>query len=136
MTDRESRADEFTAYKRVARRDVVINRMRAFEGGAGVSSVDGMVSADYAVLRTGRQLDPRFFHHLIRSEWFVGEMTARLRGIGSAELGNVRTPRINVEDLGDIVVTLPPIGEQRAIADYLDSETARSTRFCRVASKY
>jgi len=125
MTDRESRADEFSGYKRVARGDIVINRMRAFEGGAGISSYDGMVSADYAVLRTGEHLDPRFFHHLIRSRWFVGEMTARLRGIGSAELGNVRTPRINVEALGDIFVAPPPIAEQRAMADYLDAETSR-----------
>ncbi len=125
MTDRESRADDFAGYKRVARGDIVINRMRAFEGGAGISSYDGMASADYAVLRTGNQLDPRFFHHLIRSKWFVGEMTARLRGIGSADLGNVRTPRINVEDLGDILVALPTTAEQRAIADHLDAETAR-----------
>jgi len=124
MTARESRADDFANYKRVAPGDIVINRMRAFEGGAGVSAYGGMVSSDYAVLRTSPQLDPRFFHHLIRSRWFVGEMTARLRGIGNVEAGNVRTPRINVEALGDIEVMLPVPAEQRAIADYLDIETA------------
>jgi type I restriction enzyme S subunit len=125
MTDRESRADDFATYKRVARGDIVVNRMRAFEGGAGISLVDGMASSDYAVLRAGPRLDARYFHHLIRSRWFVGEMIARLRGIGNIEVGNVRTPRINVEDLGDIRIGLPSRREQRRIADYLDAETAQ-----------
>lgn len=125
MTDRQSRAEEFATYKRVAAGDMVINRMRAFEGGAGISPVDGMVSADYAVLRAGTLLDRRYFHYLIRSRWFVGEMTARLRGIGNIDAGNVRTPRINVEDLTDIPVTLHGTHEQRTVAAYLDRETAR-----------
>jgi len=124
MTDRESRADDFAGYKRVARGDIVINRMRAFEGGAGISPRAGMVSSDYAVLRASERLSPEFFHYLIRSRWFVGEMTARLRGIGSADLGNVRTPRINVDDLGDIEVALPSVADQCSIADYLEHRLA------------
>lgn len=124
MTDREARADDFVNYKCVEPGDVVINRMRAFEGGAGISAYRGIVSSDYAVLRTRAGLEPRFLHHLIRSSWFVGEMIARLRGIGNVEAGNVRTPRINVEDLGDIQVALPQTADQVTIADYLDTETA------------
>lgn len=122
LTDRESRADDFATYKVVSAGDIVVNRMRAFEGGAGISPIDGMVSGDYAVLRTRELLDPKFFHHLIRSSSLVGEMTARLRGIGNVEAGNVRTPRINIGDFGDIAVALPPLSEQRAIAKYLDAE--------------
>lgn len=124
-TDREARADEFSNYKLVEPNDLVINRMRAFEGGVGVSAYAGIVSSDYAVLRARPNLEPRYLHHLFRSTWFVGEMTARLRGIGSAEQGNVRTPRINVEDLGNIVVPMPALPGQRFIADYLDAEIAR-----------
>lgn len=125
MTDREGRADDFVSYKRVEPGDIVVNRMRAFEGGAGISAYRGIVSGDYAVLRTRAGLDARFLHHLIRSPWFVGQIIARLRGIGNVEVGNVRTPRINIEDLGDIVVSLPAPPEQRSIAAYLDRETAR-----------
>jgi type I restriction enzyme S subunit len=125
LTDREPRADDLVGYKMVRRGDVVINRMRAFEGGAGTSEYDGLVSADYAVLRMTGELDCRYFHHLLRSSWFVGEMTSWLRGIGNSELGNVRTPRINVEDLGSIVIRLPPSRSQATIANYLDTETAR-----------
>ena len=37
----------------------------------------------------------------------------------------VSYPAINASDLGDIAVHLPPLERQRAIADYLDRETAR-----------
>jgi type I restriction enzyme S subunit len=80
ITDLEARADDFLNYKRVEPGDLVINRMRAFEGGAGLSMHRGMVSSDYAVLRTTDVLDARFFHHLIRSRWFVGEMSRAFAG--------------------------------------------------------
>jgi type I restriction enzyme S subunit len=52
-------------------------------------------------------------------------MTSRLRGIGTAELGNVRTPRVNSDDLGDIRISLPTEDTQTAIAEFLDAETIR-----------
>jgi type I restriction enzyme, S subunit len=125
LTEDEPRADDLANYKRCAPGDVVLNRMRAFQGGIGVASEAGIVSPDYVVLRMLHGVDVRFFHHLFRSSWFVGEMTARLRGIGSADQGNVRTPRINVEDFGEILLALPPLDEQRRVAEFLDTETAR-----------
>jgi type I restriction enzyme S subunit len=34
-------------------------------------------------------------------------------------------PHLNAEDLGDVVLRVPPVDEQRRIAEYLDAETAR-----------
>ncbi|MFZ2175687.1 MAG: hypothetical protein WAW17_16945 [Rhodococcus sp. (in: high G+C Gram-positive bacteria)] len=48
----------------------------------------------------------------MRSEAFVSEMTSRIKGIGSIDLGSARTPRINVSDLAEIRIELPPIGVQ------------------------
>lgn len=104
---------------------MVLNRMRAFQGAIGISSQRGLVSPDYLVLRPSESAEARYLHHLFRSTWFVGEMASRLRGIGNTENGSVRTPRINPEDLGDILVDLPELDEQRRIADFLDAETAR-----------
>lgn len=125
LTDDEPRADDLSGYKRCATGDVVINRMRAFQGAVGVAPQPGIVSPDYVVLRMVDGVDVRYFHHLFRSSWFVGEMTARLRGIGSSDQGNVRTPRINLEDFGEILVAIPTLGVQCEIAGFLDSETAR-----------
>ena len=125
LTDDEPRADDLSAYKVCRPGDLVLNRMRAFQGAIGLSAHEGLVSPDYIVLRPGATVEPRFLHHLFRSRWFVGEMVSRLRGIGSTDTGNVRTPRINAEDLGDIGVGLPSLQVQRTIADYLGTETAR-----------
>lgn len=109
-----ARSDDLQKYKVVRANDLVLNRMRAFQGGLGIAPIKGIVSPDYAVIRVGAQVDPWFLHHLTRSSWFIGEMTARLRGIGSVDQGNVRTPRINVEDF--LRIEIPTIGmaEQRS----------------------
>ncbi|MGC5322713.1 restriction endonuclease subunit S [Micromonospora arida] len=125
VTDDLPRAEDLSNYKICNYGDLVLNRMRAFQGATGVSREQGLVSPDYLVLRPNLNVEARFLHHLFRSTWFIGEMVARLRGIGSIEQGNVRTPRINSEDLGDIRINLPPLAEQRRIADFLDAETSR-----------
>lgn len=128
LTDDLPRAEDLSNYKLCEQGDIVLNRMRAFQGAIGVSSVRGLVSPDYLVLRPDPSAEARYLHHLFRSKWFVGEMISRLRGIGGTENGAVRTPRINPEDLGDIRVALPSLEEQRRIADFLDAETARIDR--------
>jgi type I restriction enzyme, S subunit len=120
-----SRAEDLSNYKVCHSGDIVLNRMSAYQGAVGRSSQTGIVSPDYIILRPNSEVDSRYLHHFIRSDWLVGQMTSRLRGIGSSDNGGVRTPRINPEDLGGIQVDIPSLDEQRRIADFLDAETAR-----------
>jgi type I restriction enzyme S subunit len=120
VTDKLPRADELSAYKVCQAGDVVINRMRAFQGGVGVAPQTGIVSPDYTVLRAEPRVLPSFLHFIFRSNWFVGEMTRRLRGIGGVDQGNVRTPRVNVADLGLILIPVPALEDQRSIASDLE----------------
>lgn len=124
FTDRLARADELTAYKRCRPGDLILNRMRAFQGGVGRAPVAGIVSPDYSVIRPKAGLDDRYLNHLARSRWFIGEMTARLRGIGGSNQGNVRTPRINFADLRLIEIPLPPLEEQRRLADRIEQASS------------
>jgi type I restriction enzyme S subunit len=125
VTDAAPRADDLRIYKRVASGEIVINRMSAHQGALGLASEPGVVSPDYLVLRVGSHADPRWLRYMFRSTWFVSQMAARVRGIGSVDQGNVRTPRINWDELGQIPIQLPELAQQHAIADYLDAETAR-----------
>jgi type I restriction enzyme S subunit len=125
ISDGPSRAEDLSNYKVCRPGDIVLNRMSAYQGAVGRSSLVGLVSPDYMIIRPSGDVESRYLHHLFRSQWFVGEMTSRLRGIGSADNGGVRTPRINPEDLGDIYIDFPDLNEQRRIADFLDAETAR-----------
>lgn len=125
LTDKVARADDLSNYKLCEPGEIVINRMSAYQGALGITRERGIVSPEYIVLRTNPDVEPRFLTYLFKSAWFVGQMSARVRGIGSTEQGNVRTPRINPEDLGGIEINIPPLRDQRALADFLDAETAR-----------
>lgn len=115
---------DLSNYKVARSGELVLNRMRAFQGGLGVAPVDGLVSPDYSVLATQDGLTPEWAGYVMRSPEFVGEMSRSLRGIGSADLGNVRTPRINVRDLLNLAIPLPSLPEQHRIIERLDRDTA------------
>lgn len=114
-TDDLPMSDSLEKYKRVEPNDLVLNRMRAFQGGIGVSAWRGITSPDYAVLRPSPHLLPEFAELLIKSDRFVFEIKRRLRGIGNEASGQVRTPRISVADLVRIPVTLPRLATQKQV---------------------
>ena len=117
-------SEDLTTYKLCHPGDIIVNRMRAFQGGLGVSPQRGIVSPDYTVLRVGSRASPRYLHFLMRSSWFVSEMTKRLRGIGATDQGQVRTPRINFADMGLIEVPVPSRDKQDELATDLTRQDA------------
>lgn len=125
VTGDEHRADSIAEYKRCESGDLVVNRMRAFQGALGVAPTRGLVSPDYAVLRPLPAIDVRLIAYVLRSRWGLGEMTSRLRGIGGVSSGMVRTPRINVAELLDIRIPGFSFEQQRRIAELLDRESER-----------
>lgn len=74
-----------------------------------------VVSTGFAVL-TPHRIDARFLSWWARSDPFIEEVVARSVGVSY--------PAINAVDLGGLPVRVPQPGEQRAIADFLDTETA------------
>jgi type I restriction enzyme S subunit len=125
LTDAEPRAEDLSAYKVCERNDVVLNRMSAYQGAVGVATQPGVVSPDYAVLRPTGMADGRYMAYVMKSHWFVGQMTMRLRGIGAPGSSSVRTPRVNVQDLGEVLLPNRSLVEQQRIADFLDDQVAR-----------
>ena len=110
--------DDVSHYKRVRPGDFVIG-LRSFQSGIGSSQLEGLVSPAYTVLRpTSLLVDGGFFKHLFKSDIFVSRLENVAQGIRQG-----RT--IATEDFYNIEVSVPPPPEQRAIADYLDAETAR-----------
>jgi type I restriction enzyme, S subunit len=111
-----SRAENLTLYKIARCGDIVLNRMRAFQGAIGVSTMDGLVSPDYAVLRPVVDGPAGYWNVLLRSRWFTSQMTRVLRGIGSVDQGNVRTPRVNTADIGRVPMPCPTMSQMRVLA--------------------
>ncbi|MDA1275255.1 MAG: restriction endonuclease subunit S [Verrucomicrobia bacterium] len=77
-----------------------------------------IVSTGFAVVRAQPQtLDPEFCKYAMREPKFLAEVEKRSVGVSY--------PAINASDLASIRIPLPPLCEQRKIADYLDRETPR-----------
>ncbi|SNR66425.1 hypothetical protein [Actinomadura mexicana] len=113
---------DLTRYQVVKPGDLVINKMKAWQGSLGVSSYEGIVSPDYLVCTVDSRVYGPFLHYLLRSKPLIAEYGARSKGIRPAQW------RLYWEDLADIKVTLPVSAEQRRIAEFLDAEVARIDR--------
>lgn len=116
---------DLSKYKVAQAGDIVVNRMRAFQGGLGQAEISGLVSPDYAVLRPQGGLTASWAEYVMRSPQFIETMAQWVRGIGGAEQGNVRTPRINVRDLLALSIPFPPPTDRDRVTAHLDGVTGR-----------
>jgi type I restriction enzyme S subunit len=99
--------------------DLVVNPMWLNGGAIGVSDRRGAVSPDYRVYSLSSRLEPRYVHHLLRSSPYRDQYRLYMR----AETTFDR--RVTKDDFNEMPILVPPRRTQRAIADYLDAETAR-----------
>lgn len=111
------------ARRLIQRDDTIISTVRTYLRAVwpvreNVSGV--VVSTGFAVLTPGKGIEPRYLGWLIQSDLVVEEVVARSVGVSY--------PAISANDIGNIRVPLPSWSTQRAIADYLDVETARIDR--------
>jgi type I restriction enzyme S subunit len=125
VSDNPGRAEDISNYKTCQIDDLVINRMSAYQGAMGIAKQFGAISPDYMVLRMSDKVNPIYAGYLFKSHFMVSEMSSLVRGIGSVDSASVRTPRLNWSDLGNVVVDLPSVSQQQAIADFLDRETSK-----------
>lgn len=125
LTDAPQRAESLDAYKVCRSGDIVFNKMSIRSGAMGVADEDGLVTYHYEVMRPLAGTDPRFIAFLMKSSWFTEELIKRERGIGAGDQANVRTTEVPFSVLKTIEIYAPALDEQRAIAGYLDHETAR-----------
>jgi type I restriction enzyme S subunit len=97
--------------------DVVVNRMKAWQGSLGVSPHEGIVSADYEVLRpVSEDYDPAFLHLLLRSPRLVGEYRSRSTGIRPSQW------RLYWDAMRLIQVPLPPLAIQRSVRSKIETD--------------
>lgn len=121
LTNERPRSADVAAYKVVHAQDIVVNRMRAFQGAVGVAPENGIVSPDYLVLRTTARAIPQLVAHGLASHAGASAMAARVRGIGGVENGAVRTPRINAADLLDLRMVVPEVPVQYDIVGRIEA---------------
>ncbi|MDG2531018.1 hypothetical protein [Caulobacter endophyticus] len=112
-------SEDLSTYQLVEPGDLAMNKMKAWQGSLGVSAHKGIVSPAYFVFQAQHAEDPAFLHYLLRSGGYaVGFMTIS-KGIRIGQWD------LDPDHLGTVPIPLPPLGEQRAIAAFLDRETAK-----------
>ncbi|MEU6275976.1 restriction endonuclease subunit S [Streptomyces populi] len=99
--------------------NLVVNPMWLTGGGIGVSHITGAVSPDYRVYRLGNDLHPNFVHHLLRSAPYRDQYRLYTRADTTFDR------RVSKENFHPMPLLIPPLEEQRRIANFLDAETAR-----------
>ena len=97
----------------------VVNRMKAWQGSVGISSLRGIVSGHYICFRPRHGEDPRYLNWLLRSGIYALEYARMSRGVRPGQI------EIDNDELHGLRIALPPHDEQRRIADFLDAETSQ-----------
>ena len=107
--------------RRIVRQgDVIISTVRTYlRAIARIEAADAtiIVSTGFAVIRP-RHLDEGFMAYALRAPYFVERVVDHSVGVSY--------PAINASDLACLDIVFAPLPEQRAIAAFLDRETAKT----------
>ncbi|XAO71338.1 MAG: restriction endonuclease subunit S [Acetobacteraceae bacterium] len=111
--------DDLGSYQLVQANDLMINKMKAWQGFVAISGYRGIVSPAYFVFESKHKENSRFLHYLMRSVKYVAEYLSSSKGV-----------RPNQWDLkpqyhSRMPILLPPRTEQTAIAAFLNRETGK-----------
>jgi len=106
-------------YKVVKPGDLVVNKMKAWQGSMGVSVHTGIVSPAYITCgtRTDR-VRPAYLHYLLRSSPLISVYNSLSYGVRVGQWD------MHYEDFKQIPIPLPPQDEQDRIVAFLDQKTA------------
>lgn len=96
--------------------DFVIS-LRSFQGGIELSYERGIISPAYTILKP-THIEGSYFRHLGKSPIFLQLLKSMVTGIREGQ-------NIDYSKLRDNQLPIPPINEQEAIANYLDSATSK-----------
>lgn len=100
--------------------DTIISTVRTYLRAVATvpeTNEDLVFSTGFAVLHPRPEVSRRFLAYVLQGDVFVDKVVANSVGVSY--------PAITASDLMALDLSLPPFDEQRAIADYLDQETAQ-----------
>lgn len=118
-TEGFTNATQEIGYQGIRKGDLVIHSMDAFAGAIGVSDSDGKASPVVHAYESMPNIDARFYAYLLRDLAKSGYIMSLAKGIRE------RSTAFDCEMFRSLVLPVPEFTEQKAIADYLDEETAK-----------
>lgn len=111
--------EDLSKYQLVGPGDLVVNKMKAWQGSLGISTFTGITSPDYVVMTPCGKHYAQYMHHLLRA--------VPMPTIYHLISNGIRTDQWRLEPnrFLSLPVFLPPLEEQREIALRIDEELAR-----------
>ena len=93
--------------------DVLYGKLRSYLDKAVIAETEGICSTDILVFTANSKTVPRFLVYLLHTEAFVNHAVTTSTGISH--------PRTSWDSLGKFTFALPPLSEQRIIAEILQT---------------
>lgn len=113
--------DDLANYKVVNSGNLVINKMKAWQGSVGIAPIDGIVSPAYYVYDIAIA-EKKYAHYLLRSKRYVDFFAQASDGVRTGQWD------LRISELKKIPLLVPPAEEQSEIVDYLEKKIVEIER--------
>lgn len=116
-------SEDLSPYQLVQPNDLVMNKMKAWQGSIAISGCEGIVSPAYFVYQPNKSFfelaHPKYVHYLLRNPIYVTQYLSRSKGI------RVNQWDLDPDEFRKIEILFPGKVEQDKIYNFLDLETAK-----------
>lgn len=128
--DHLTNAASLIGYKKVAKGNLIINIMGAWNGRLGISAYDGITSPAYCVYRLKGNNNPEYYGYLFRTSLYVTEFLKYSAGIGTGYL------RLYSDKFFSIFTVVPPKDEQDEIVEYIKAQEEKINLFIQKKQRF
>ena len=112
-------AESTVGYNIVHPGQFVMNIMLAWNGSYAVSDYEGIISPSYCIFNFKENCERKYFHFLLRLHSYAGAFKTMSKGIIESRL------RLYPIYFLAFKTIIPPIGEQRAIVEYINNKCSK-----------
>lgn len=105
---------DLSSYKFVLKNNLVVNKMKAWQGSMGVSEYQGIVSPAYIVCKLSEKVCPKYVHHLLRSKPYIAFYNQISYGVRVGQWD------MRYSDFKNLPFFVPPTNEQEQIVQFIE----------------
>lgn len=115
--------EDLSTYKVVNSGNLVLNKMKTWQGSLGISEYEGIVSPAYIVCKFIKNLNTKYIHYLLRSTYYITSYNRISYGVRVGQWD------MRFNDFKQLPIFRPTIQEQNKIVSFLDVALWKISRF-------